>query len=56
VDLQSTRRYLASTGITGGFTFLETGFRNHNDAWALRPSAARDTARAWLAKLISLPP
>jgi hypothetical protein len=55
-DLQSTRRHLASTGITGDFTFLETGFRNHNDAWALRPSAARDTARAWLAKLTPLAP
>jgi hypothetical protein len=44
-----TRRYLESTGIQGDFTFLETGFRNHNDAWALRPSAARDTARKWLA-------
>lgn len=47
-----TRRYLESTGIQGDFTFLETGFRNHNDAWALRPSAARDAARKWLADLV----
>lgn len=47
-----TRKYLESTGIQGDFTFLETGFRNHNDAWALRPSTARDTARKWLANVI----
>lgn len=47
-----TRRYLESTGIQGDFTFLETGFRNHNDAWALRPSPARDAARKWLADLV----
>ena len=46
--IASTRKHLESTGITGEFTFLETGFRNHNDAWTLRPSAARDAARAWL--------
>ena len=51
-ELESTRQYIASTGITGDFTFLETGFRNHSDAWVLRPSAARDTARAWLARWI----
>ncbi len=50
--LGGTRRYLENSGITGNFTFLETGFRNHNDAWVLRPSAARDTAREWLAKVI----
>lgn len=53
--LGGTRRHLESTGITGDFTFLETGFRNHNDAWLLRPSAARDTAREWLAKVIGKP-
>lgn len=30
------------------FTFLSTGFANHNDAWVLRPSAARDAMRRWL--------
>ena len=53
--LGGTRGHLESTGITGDFTFLETGFRNHNDAWALRPSAARDTARGWLAEVIKKP-
>lgn len=46
------RKHLENAGAEGDFTFLETGFRNHNDAWVLRPSPARDTARAWLAKAI----
>lgn len=50
--LAGTRKHLENFGVTGDFTFLETGFRNHNDAWILRPSPARDTARAWLAKVI----
>jgi hypothetical protein len=54
-SITGTRRHLESTGVTGDFTFLETGFRNHNDAWALRPSAARDTARGWLAEVIKKP-
>ena len=49
--LGHTRRYLETTGVTGDFTFLQTGFRNHNDAWTLRPSPARDTGRKWLAKV-----
>jgi hypothetical protein len=53
--LAGIRRYLESTGVTGDFTFLETGFRNHNDAWLLRPSTARDTAREWLARVIDKP-
>jgi hypothetical protein len=46
------RKHLENAGAEGDFTFLETGFRNHNDAWVLRPSPSRDTARAWLAKAI----
>lgn len=34
------------------FTFAPTGFRNHNDAWVLRPSPARTRLRAWFAALI----
>jgi hypothetical protein len=30
---------------------VETGFRNHNDAWALRPSPARRAAREWLLRV-----
>jgi len=50
--LTGTHKHLESTAVKGDFTFLETGFRNHNDAWALRPSPARETARAWLAEVI----
>jgi hypothetical protein len=53
--LDATRKHLEATGVMGDFTFLGTGFRNHNDAWVLRPSAARDSARAWLAKVIGMP-
>jgi len=28
---------------------VETGFRNHNDAWTLRPSPARAALREWVA-------
>ncbi len=52
VPLAGTRTHLENAGVTGHFTFLKTGFRNHNDAWILRPSPARDTSRAWLAKVI----
>jgi hypothetical protein len=31
-----------------GITFRSTGFRNHNDAWILRPSETRAEARRWL--------
>ena len=32
-------------------TYLSTGFRNHHDAWTLRPSLAREQARQWLAHI-----
>ena len=48
-----TRAYLESTGVKGDFTFLKTGFRNHNDGWLLRPSRARDTAREWMQRVLS---
>ena len=50
-----TRNYLA--GIAGksaaGMTFFSTGFKNHNDAWILRPSEARVRLREWFAKNFS---
>lgn len=51
LNLDATRRHLASSGIAGDFTFLETGFRNHSDAWVLRPSPARRSAREWLERV-----
>jgi hypothetical protein len=53
--IAATRKHLENSGVKGDFTFLETGFRNHNDAWTLRPSAARDAARKWLAEVIHKP-
>ncbi|MBQ15856.1 MAG: hypothetical protein CMJ65_01895 [Planctomycetaceae bacterium] len=47
-NLPATRGYLSATKVTGRFSFRSTGFRNHNDAWVLRPSPARDALRAWL--------
>ncbi len=56
VGLDATRRYLESTGVDlGRVTFLETGFRNHDDAWVLRPSAARTSLRAWWRRLAGNP-
>jgi hypothetical protein len=50
--LALAQAYLASTGIAGNFTFCETGFRNHNDAWVLRPSPARETLRTWVRRVM----
>ena len=46
--VSGTQKFLVSTGIEGKFTFQATGFRNHNDAWLLRPSLARSKLRKWL--------
>jgi len=55
---EGTRGYLLSEGAftpenPGPFTFVPTGFRNHNDAWVLRPSPARDQLRAWWVEVIA---
>ena len=49
-----TERYLRATGAweKGAFTILATGFRNHNDAWVLRPSEARSRLREWLREVL----
>jgi hypothetical protein len=52
-NLETTRAYLNRSGIPGDFTFIATGFRNHNDAWILRPSPARNLARAWLSQVLN---
>lgn len=51
LNLAATQSYILTTKVSGDFTFLETGFRNHNDAWVLRPSAARLAAREWLSRV-----
>lgn len=51
-DLEASRKYLDGTQSEGKFTFVSTGFRNHNDAWVLRPSHARKHLREWVKRLI----
>lgn len=46
--VDATKTYLESTGVNAPFTFQPTGFRNHNDAWTLRPSPTREKLRAWV--------
>lgn len=54
-SLDQTRRYLESSlGDSSRIQFLETGFVNHSDAWAMRPCPARIAARQWL-QSVSLP-
>ena len=54
--LTPTRAYLDEHGAGHGqFTFMDSGFRNHDDSWILRPSAARFAAREWLRKVSSQP-
>lgn len=47
-QVDQTRAYLEKTGVKGDFTFATTGFLNHSDQWALRPSPARTQVREWL--------
>ena len=48
LNLTATRDYLKTADAKGNFTFRETGFQNHNDAWLLRPSPVRRDMRRWL--------
>ncbi|MFC1712057.1 hypothetical protein ACFL6S_00245 [Candidatus Poribacteria bacterium] len=50
--LAAIEQYLKSTGVQAPFTYMHTGFRNHNDAWILRPSPARTAIRQWLAQVL----
>jgi hypothetical protein len=52
-NAQQTARYLKQTKVEGRFTIRGTGFRNHNDAWLLRPSSVRTQLRAWVKKEIA---
>ncbi|MEZ6133130.1 MAG: hypothetical protein R3C59_31050 [Planctomycetaceae bacterium] len=54
--IESVREYLTSlTPLMPqtSITYTSTGFRNHNDAWILRPSAARTASRQWLRTTIA---
>jgi hypothetical protein len=48
-----TEDYLRPLLPDADLTFLSTGFLNHNDAWTLRPSPAREKAREWLQRVTS---
>ena len=50
----ATEKYLRESGIDiGKIKFRSTGFRNHNDAWILRPSKAREALRNWLREVVA---
>jgi hypothetical protein len=51
----ATEKYLKPLLPEANLTFATVGFRNHNDAWVLRPSEARDQARKWIEALVSRP-
>ncbi|MGV3660175.1 MAG: hypothetical protein ACO1TE_08315 [Prosthecobacter sp.] len=51
-NAQETEKYLRPLLPEADLTFMSTGFRNHNDAWTLRPSEARDKAREWLRRVV----
>lgn len=52
---RATRDYLADACPQGRFTFVDLGYRNHTDAWVLRPTAERQRARQWLAEVLGAP-
>jgi hypothetical protein len=47
-SIEKVREYLEPLAPRAKLTFTNTGFRNHNDAWVLRPSDTRTAARNWL--------
>jgi hypothetical protein len=47
-----TEAYLKDTGVQGEWTFMAMPYRNHTDAWVLRPIPERARLRAWLAEAL----
>ncbi len=47
-----TETYLKGTGVKGEWTFVAMPYRNHTDAWVLRPIPERARLRAWLAEAL----
>lgn len=54
-SLAAIRKMIEASGVQAPFTFMSTGFRNHNDVWILRPSPTRDALRAWVAACLDNP-
>ena len=50
--VKATRAWIDSVGMEGDFIFRASGFRNHNDAWLLRPSPVRKEMRAWMRRIV----
>lgn len=46
--VEATQKFVAASGVQAPFTFQAVPFRNHNDAWTLRPSPTRAALRTWL--------
>ncbi len=51
-NVDHTQAYLRPLLPEADLTFVGTGFRNHNDAWILCSSSAREQARAWFEKTV----
>jgi hypothetical protein len=47
-----TENYLKGTGVKGDWTFVAMPYRNHTDAWVLRPIPERARLRAWLTEAL----
>lgn len=47
-----TEAYLKDTGVQGAWTFVAMPYRNHTDAWVLRPIPERARLWAWLAEAL----
>jgi lysophospholipase L1-like esterase len=55
-SVEATKTFIAASGVQAPFTFQAVPFRNHNDAWTLRDSPARQALRAWLQDALRTPP
>ena len=51
-QVEETRRFLGQHASRANLTFASTGFRNHNDAWILRPSKTRQQLHEWLKAVV----
>lgn len=49
----ATKSFVKASGISGNFIFKPTGFRNHNDAWLLRPTPLREEIREWMQQIVN---
>jgi hypothetical protein len=54
-ELDRTRRFVEGSGVEAPFTFRVTPYRNHSDAWVLRPNPIRKELRAWLRDVLRQP-